>query len=255
MNESTPIRASTALLFAGAAVATIYVAAQIFQRWVFVAALPEAPDLAAEMARRLLPVERARQAAVLLSLALAPVAYAALATARFRVAPGASFAGLVFGALFSGFETAYRSIELFAGGRWAEAWLAGGDALERAALAGRFTIFEEAVTALYFPLLLAHGIASAAFAAALRGACRPLDRALALALAANSVRALLRMLQTHAGIAALGEANRALYLPVTLATYGLLAAWLARAAFAELAARRAPTARQAAQEGPSVRSA
>ncbi len=233
MNAPAPIRASASLLVAGAAVATLYVAAQIFQRWVFAAALPEAPDFAAEMARRLLPVERARQAVVLVSLALVPIAYAALAAARFRIAPGASLVGVAFGTLFSGFEALYRSVELFAGSGWAAAWLASGDALERAAIGGRFALLDEAVSALYFPLLLAHGIASVAFAAALGRARAPLDRALAVALAANAVRALLRVLQMHAGVAALADANRALYLPITLATYGLLAAWLARAAAAQ----------------------
>lgn len=51
-----------------------------------------------------------------------------------------------------------------------------------------------------------------------------------MALVANAIRGVLRILQMHAGVDWLGPLNATLYLPVTLLTYGMLSAWLARAA-------------------------
>lgn len=218
--------------------AGLYVAAQLTQEFLFRFVLPATPDAAAEIAARLLVPNRVRQGLVLASLFLAPLAYAALAAARFARAPAASVIGLMFGMLFSAFECAYRSIELFALGRWAAEFVTVTDSTRRAALAERFDLWDGAVAALYLPLLAAHALASAAFAVALVGGAPrpgPWDRALAIAFGTNAVRAVLRMLQMHGGVAALAPLNGALYLPVTLFTYGALAAWLARAA---MSARR-----------------
>jgi hypothetical protein len=71
---------------------------------------------------------------------------------------------------------------------------------------------------------------TAAFAVAVCGGARCLDlRALVLAIAisANAERALLRILEIHAGVAALPPLNWVLYLPVTLLARGTVAAWLA----------------------------
>ena len=148
------------------------------------------------------------------------------------------------GFLFSALESAYRSIDLFAGGRWAAAFVASTDSARRIAIVERFELWDGAVAALYLPLLAAHGLASAAFAVAVGGgALRPnlWDRVLAIALSANAVRALLRILEMHAGIAALAPLNAAVYLPVTLLTYGTLAVWLARTGVGAQAVARPPS--------------
>jgi hypothetical protein len=221
---------SRTLLGTGALVAGFYVVAQVAQVILNRLVLSPAADPAADIAQRLLAADRLRQALVLASLVLVPIAYAALAAARWSQSRGAAIVGLAFGVLFSAYECAYRSIDLFAGGRWAAAFVAATDAATRADLLGRFELWEGVVQALYLPLLAAHGLSSAAFAAAVglrRGDAW--DRLLAAALAANAVRALLRIAQMHLGVAALAPVSGALYLPVTLWTYGTLAAWLARA--------------------------
>jgi hypothetical protein len=220
---------SARFLALGAAAAALYVAAQVFQAWAFRYGLPAGSGIEAEVATRLLPLDRARQLAVFASLAAIPAAYAALALATARRAPGAALVGLIGGVAFSILETAYRSIDLFAGHAWAQEFAAAGDPALRAALAERFALFDEVVAALYLPLLLAHAAASFAFAAAAWSPARR-DRALAAGWLANGARATLRTLQMHGGVVALAPINAALYLPVSLATYGLLALWLARAA-------------------------
>ena len=222
---------SSALLTLGALVAGFYVAAQLAQQVVFHFVLPDAPDAAAEIARRLLLSDRVRQGVVLASLFLVPIAYAALASARWRFAPGAVIVGLLFGLLFATLESAYRSIDLLTVGGWAAEFVATTDPVQRDTLLGRFRLWDGAVGALYLPLLAAHALSSAAFAVAVcAGKPDRWDRILAIALGANALRGLLRTLQMHAGIAALGPLNATLYLPVTLLTYGMLSAWLVRAA-------------------------
>ena len=222
-------RPSAGFLRLGAAASALYVGAQLFQAWAFRWGLPQGSGISAEVATRLLPLDRARQLAVFASLAAIPLAYAALALATARRRPGAALVGLLCGTVFATLETAYRSIDLFAGGAWAREFAATSDPAIHAALAGRFALFEEAVVALYLPLLLAHAAASLAFAVAVWSR-EGWDRALAVGWAANGVRAALRILQMHAGVAALATVNAALYLPVSLATYGLLTLWLTREA-------------------------
>lgn len=237
-------RPASRLLYAGAVVAGFYVAAQLFQELVFRFLLPPTPTAAAAVAQRLLALDRLRQVVMLASLFVAPVAYTALALSLAGRARGASIIGLLFGCVFAAFESAYRSIDLLAGHVWAAAFVSATDPAARAMLLARFAVWDEIVAALYLPLLGAHAFASAAFALALRrpnGRANPWDRALTIALAANALRAALRILQIHGGIAALGSLNSALYLPITLATYGTLALWLARQAI--LRSRRASDAR------------
>jgi hypothetical protein len=224
---------SYGLLALGAAVAGFYVVAQLIQQVIVRFMLPDAPDVAAEIASRLVVSNRVRQAVVLASIFLVPLAYAALASARWRYAPGAVIAGLMFGLLFAAFESAYRSIDLFAVGAWAAEFVATTDPIRRDAQLERFMLWDGVVTSLYLPLLAAHALSCAAFAAAVGSGGRNLDRwdrVLAVALGLNALRGILRMLQMHAGVTALGPINGALYLPVTLLTYGMLSAWLARAA-------------------------
>jgi hypothetical protein len=218
-----------ALLALGALAAAFYVVAQISQAVLNRTVPPSASDPAAEIAVRLLAADRVRQWLILASLVVIPIAYAALAAACWTHAPGTALVGLSFGVLFSGFECGYRSVDLFAGARWAAEFVATADGVKRAAILERFDLWEGAIRALYLPLLAAHALSSAAFAAAVgfRQGTR-WDHALALALAANSVRALLRIGQMHLGVAALAPVNGAIYLPVTLLTYGMLAAWLVR---------------------------
>lgn len=228
-----PAGPSSAFLALGALAAAFYVVAQLIQQIVFRLILPDAPDAAAEFASRLLAPDRVRQMVVLASLFLVPLAYAALASARWTWAPGAAVVGLIFGLLFAALESAYRSIDLFAVGSWAAELVVATDPVERDALLGRFDLWEGVVSALYLPLLAAHALSSAAFAVAVAGGSPDLDRwdrLLVIAFAANAIRAFLRILQMHAGVGALGPPNAALYLPVTLLTYGMLSAWLARAA-------------------------
>lgn len=231
---------SYGLLVLGAAVAGFYVVAQLIQQVVVRLMLPDAPDVAAEIASRLVVSNRVRQAVVLASIFLVPLAYAALASARWRYAPGAAIAGLMFGLLFAALESAYRSIDLFAVGTWAAEFVATTDPIRRDVQLEWFMLWDGVVTSLYLPLLAAHALCSAAFAVAVAvgSGGRNLDRwdrVLATALGVNALRGILRMLQMHAGVSALGPINGALYLPVTLLTYGMLSAWLARAA---LRARR-----------------
>jgi len=156
--------------------------------------------------------------------------------------PGPSSALLTLGALVAGFYVAAQLAQqvvfhfvlpddLLAVGSWAAEFVATADPVQRDALLGRFRLWDGAVGALYLPLLAAHALSSAAFAVAVcAGKPDRWDRILAIALGANALRGLLRTLQMHAGIAALGPLNATLYLPVTLLTYGMLSAWLVRAA-------------------------
>jgi hypothetical protein len=203
-----------------AACTAAFVAAQLVQRGLRIWG-PRATD---EILERLLPTDQVRLALVGGTLGLLLVTYAATYLRTRAAAPAAALLGLVGGCGFVGFELAYRSIDLVVVSRsWAVAYAAGELSAER------FRIWDEMVRALYLPLLLLHAGSSAAFAAAVMRA-RAQDRWLVLALGANAVRAVLRSLQMHAGLDALGPLNTAIYLPVTVACYGGLAVWLTREA-------------------------
>jgi hypothetical protein len=100
---------------------------------------------------------------------------------------------MVFFAFFVVFEIGYRSVELFV------IQLHWSDDADSAATVTRFLLFDQAVTALYFPLLVSHGIASglAAWAVPFRGS----DRWLKFALGWNAVRLALRTIGMFAGVA------------------------------------------------------
>lgn len=222
------LRPAPSFLILGAAGAASFVVAQLLQRFYLRGAL-DAREPAAAILLRLGMDDQLRSGLVLLTiLALLP-AYAALALATFRRRPAAALMGLLFGAGFVAAEVAYRSVDLLLVSRgWSAAFAAAGPEL-RATLLDRVAVWEGAVAAWYFPLLLAHGLSALAFAVAVSWGT-PWDRALVVTLVANAIRALGRILQMHAGLTALAPVNGALYLPVTVATYGLVAAWLVRAA-------------------------
>jgi hypothetical protein len=73
--------------------------------------------------------------------------------------------GLICGVVFVGLEVTYRSVDLFViGQHWAQQFQASTNSVERNAILQRFAVWNEIVRGWYFPLLLAHLLASCLFA-------------------------------------------------------------------------------------------
>lgn len=216
------------LLWAGAASAAFFVAAQVYQLVVNRLVLGPAHGLDAEVAQLVAPAAQLRQALILASLFALPATFGALAWARRREAPFAAVFGFVFGLVFVIAELFYRGIELILVTRvWGVAYLAAEGAA-RASLGARIEAWDEFVAAWYFVLLMAHLLASLCLLATTSKPRDGWDRALAFAFALNALRLVLRLSGAFAGLPLLAAISRTLYFPAVLVIFGTIALWLAR---------------------------
>lgn len=212
----------------------LYLAAQVLQFVLLRLVLSSPASPHEEMLARLAPAETLRATLLLLShFCLVPV-YIAIAVRRWRHAPGAAACGVVFGAAFVLFEVSYRSLDLFLVSHgWAAAYAAAPDP----ALIERTALWEQAVSAWYFPLLAAHLLASLSFLITAtpreRGAW---DALLQIAFPLNALRLTGRILAGWPGIEWLKPLSGPFYFPPMATFLVLLTIWLARQT---VAARRA----------------
>lgn len=167
----------------------IFILSQIFQQWVF-ANYPLGSDLASQLSALGQSFHIARSTAVLLSIIslMFPFTFIAF-QAKDQILRTLI---IVFFSFFVLLEVSYRSVELFV------VQLSWSQQAGDPAVIGRFSVFQEVKTAVYFPLLISHGIASglAAWAIPFRGA----DRWLKFALGVNAIRLVLRTLGMFVGI-------------------------------------------------------
>jgi hypothetical protein len=164
---------------------------------------------------------------VMISILSLVVAYVVVALRYWRVAPVLSALGLVFGAAFVGFEITGRSFEIFVvGQRWAPAFQASTDSMERAAILRRFVLWNESIRGWHFPQLVAHLLAAVCFGVATLRDTDSWRRLATLAFFLNALRLLGRLLGTYGGQAWLAGLNDRYYFPAVGAINLMLVIWL-----------------------------
>lgn len=155
----------------------------------------------------------------LLSMFFVLAAYVGIAVIAWRVSPPLAILGLLFCAFFVLTELLYRSVELFA---VIQVWIPNYQRKPDEVLRRMITGFDDVVNALYFVLLMGHGLGSALLGLAVL----PLGGwalLAALALLLNALRAFLRILEMHVGWSKLSTFNARAYTPVVASIFLVLA--------------------------------
>jgi hypothetical protein len=214
--------------YAAAGVCVVaFLAAQTFQHlayWLWIPAIKHPQD---ELRSYLLRVDRVRALLVGGTILLLLVPYVVVSLRYFETAPVASVLGLIFGAGFVACEIAHRGVEfVLVGTNWARRYVRAAEA-EREPILRRYAVWNELTQAWYFPLLLAHLLASCSFLAATwtdlgKGVWHALAPA---AFALNSLRLVGRMTGMFAEMSWLNALNNRLYFPSVLVINTLLATW------------------------------
>lgn len=155
----------------------------------------------------------------LLSMFFVLVAYVGIAVIAWRVSPPFAVLGMLFCTFFVLTELLYRSVELFAVIR---VWFPNYQRKPDEALRLMITGFDEVVNALYFVLLMGHGLGSAVLGltVCLLGGWALLA---ALALLLNALRISLRILEMHLGWHRLSTFNARIYAPLVVSIFLALA--------------------------------
>jgi hypothetical protein len=214
--------------YAAAGVCVVaFLAAQTFQHlayWLWIPAIKNPQD---ELRSYLLRVDRVRALLVGGTILLLLVPYVVITLRYLEAAPVASVLGLIFGTGFVACEIAHRGVEfILVDMNWARRYARAAPA-EQESILRRFAVWNELTQAWYFPLLLAHLLASCSFLAATwtdadKGVWHGLAPA---AFALNALRLLGRLAGMFAGVSWLNTLNGRLYFPSVLVINTLLALW------------------------------
>jgi hypothetical protein len=197
---------------AGAAGILAFILAQTFQELAYALWIPASRGAADDLRIMLLPIDRARALAILLTIIGLLVPYTALAIDRFKRAPLASVLGLIFIAVFVIAEIFPRSIELFVFAR-------PGASLDH------WIVVQEIEHGWFFVTLSAYFLASVAFAVATWRDTMRWHWLAPAAFTLNGVRLIGRMASMFAGQSWLDPLNGAAYYPVVLVVNAALFAW------------------------------
>jgi len=206
----------------------LFLGAQLFQEIALRFWIAAPRTSSEELLTYLNSTDKARALLVMGGIVVLLVPYIVLALRYFSAQPVLSVLGLLFSVSFVGFELAHRSLDFFVvGGMWARQLQSATDGSAREMILNRFAVWNEGVQGLYFPLLMAHLLASCTFFAMtasewkLGGRFRLASAAFVL----NAVRLLGRLLSMYGGWAWLNPLNDRLYFPAVFVINGLLAAW------------------------------
>jgi hypothetical protein len=208
-----------------------FILAQTFQAFAYWFWLPASSGPQDDLLTYQLPVDQVRSLVVMSTIALLIVPYVIIAIRFYKTTPVLSVVGLIFGTAFIGFEVSVRSLDFFVVGQtWAHQFQLSMLGVGRDALLHRFALWNEIEHGWYFPLMMAHLLASAAFAAASLEDSGPWHRLATLAFLFNALRLLGRLLSTFAGQTWLAGLNDRFYFPAVLVINALLMFWLFRLA-------------------------
>lgn len=169
-----------------------YLFAQIFQQLVLrMEPMASASGLEASIIAGQSPLNIARFFLILLSMFLMVGGYLILTLHFYEKSPLLSILSFLFFLFFCLFEIGYRSVELF---QVVIVWgreFTNSLQVERALLLAKFRLFNEVVTAIYFPLLFSQLIASIClFVATLKD---EFGKLVMIAMAFNTIRLVLRL--------------------------------------------------------------
>ena len=227
MNSASNSNSSPNFYRLAAVCAGLYVVAQIIQQIAFHNGINDAAVGEQAILQRLMPLDRIRLTAILLSFFPITVAFGAVAVRRAKIYPAASLLGFAFSFLFVIGEIINRSIDLFViSRRWAVEYQAAASESARQLLAERIHVWEESLGGFYFVLRMGLFLGCICFAIATWEKQRRWNQVMAVAFAANAVRIFGREAEGFMGQAWLGPVNDAIYFPATVLIYGMLAVWL-----------------------------
>jgi hypothetical protein len=204
-----------------------YVAAQITQEITFHHGINDGALGEQAILQRLMPLDQLRLVVILLSFFPIVVAFGAVALRQAKIRPAASLLGFAYSFLFVIGEIINRSIDLFViSRRWAVEYEAAASLAARQSLAERIQIWDQTFQGYYFVLRMGLFLACLCFATATWDKRYRWNQIVAIAFAANALRAAGRLAEGYLGQAWLGSVNEAVYFPATVLIYGTLAAWL-----------------------------
>jgi hypothetical protein len=207
---------------------TLFLMAQLFQEIAFRFWIATPRDRSEELLTYLNPADKARALAVGGGIVVLLVPYVVLAFRYLRSRPLFSVLGFLSGVAFVGFEVVHRSLDFFVvGGIWAHQLQSAGDSAAGKIVLNKFAVWSEGVHGWYFPLLMAHLLASCAFAAITASEWRRGGwfRLAPTAFLMNAVRLLGRTLSMYGGWAWLNPLNDQLYFPAVFVINAMLASW------------------------------
>lgn len=195
-----------------------FVGCQVFQKFVFLT-VPFGPDSLTHLQALSHPLHIARSLGVLLSLVF--LMYPFTIFAQFGPTQVLRTLIVVFFAFFIVFEIGYRSVELFLVQlNWS---LLATNITSAEDIRVRFEVFQGVQQAIYFPLLLSHGIGSS-----IAGWCVPYrgtDRILKVALLLNALRLILRLGGMFGGVQWMNILTGTYYFPLIMIIFIPISAW------------------------------
>ena len=200
-----------------------YLVAQLFQQYVLrLGVMSGIADLSDSIVAGQSFSNKTRLTLVLLSLFLMFIGYAILCLSFYSRRPVESLMALIFFAVFCGIEVCYRSVELFFIVFSIGNEFANGSTEARNELLPIITRFNDIVSSIYFPLLLAHLMGSIFLMLASRNEVTA--KLVTIAMAINSIRLLLRLAEfTPFGF--LNIFGGPWYFPPVAVIFVLLIAW------------------------------
>lgn len=203
----------------------LFLFAQVFQalcHWLW---LPDAQTLPQDLLQRTLVLDRVRSLLIMGGIVALLLPYVTIALARFHKAPAVSVLGVIFGTLFVAAELFHRSLDFFViSMRWAADYQASD--LSRDLILQRYGLWNQMVQGWYFPLMLAHLLASICFLVATWEKAGRWWWLAPAAFALNATRLLGRILSTFAGQGWLTSFNdMPVYFTLVAIINAMLAAW------------------------------
>lgn len=231
MNSSNNFNSSANFYRFAAVCCAYYVVAQIIQEITFHYGINDSAAGEQGILQRQMPLDQLRLTVILLSFFAITVAFGAVALRHAKIRPAASLLGFAFAFLFVIGEIINRSIDLFViSQRWAVEYQAAASVAAKQVLAERIQVWSETFGGYYFVLRMGLFLGCLCFAIATWDGSKRWNQIVAVAFAANAVRAAGRLAEGYMGQAWLGPVNDAIYFPASVLIYGTLAAWLWRQA-------------------------
>jgi hypothetical protein len=227
MNSDSNFSPSANFYRVAAACSAFYVVAQIAQEIAFRSGINDNASGERAILQRLMPLDRFRLWAILLSFFCIVVAFGAVALRRVKFRPASSLLGFAFSFLFVIGEVINRAIDLFVvSQRWAVEYQAADSLAIKQSLAERIQVWDESFAGFYFVLRMGLFLGSLCFAISTWDKQRRWNQLVAFAFAANAARVGGRLAEGYMGQAWLAPVNGAIYFPASLLIYGTLAVWL-----------------------------
>jgi hypothetical protein len=214
------------LVAAGLVIA--YILIQCFQEYVF-RTIPPPTNVAEELFQGAMPLHRWRSILLLLSFFGLMYAFFVISLHNFKRNAMLSLIAFVGFFIFCSLEIGIRSVEFF----YTQIQLpelllqAKEDALKNSII-DKYSVFQSIQMSLYFPLMIAQGIASVILLGAFSDKSK-INLLIKIAFGLNAFRLATRLFAMTFHVNWFDSFGGDLYLPFVIAIYGLIAIWLLKA--------------------------